>query len=650
MTLRAKHGVVTQRAAKDGVFVNWRWLTTFLVIFCSLLFSFRLYAAIPKHWESASYAYESQDSTLADVLSDFAMAYGLKIAFDGEFSQAANGKFRATSAKAFLARLALEHQFQWFVFDGTLYISANDAQKVERIKVKQLTSGSLKKALTSVGLIDERFGWGEIPSEKVILVSGPKRYVEFVRQLAKGEKSVKENNPMLTFQLRHASVADRTIRYRDRTITIPGVATVLSDVLSRRKTRFSADKETQSAGEQQDSPQTKAAGTQAISQFRTLLNGGSGANQLVTADIRTNQIIIHDDAEQKERYQAIIDTLDVPLKLLEIGAVIVDVNRNQLDDLGINWLFANTTEPIESTSALVVKRLGDFMMRLYALQDKGQVAITASPSVMTQENYPAVIDLNQSVYQTATGERVAQFQKVTAGTSLQVIPRLIQPLEYEPEGTPAIQLVVDIEDGKLLPDRNDDLLIQTSNISTQAVISAGHALVLGGFTIHNYSQRDSQVPYLGDAPWIGELFKRSREGITQTQRLFILIPKVIRPDEPSALPRPRKRLIAEPVANEAITDAFQDLADGLIPAGFKAASTPNVLPCSKLTTHVAWQGAQWLQGKSMKLGIGVVQAGENALDLPVIECEGDGVLAVSFWPPLPLLPHQKGEIFVAMKP
>lgn len=618
------------------------WLAAFFPV------CFSVYAEPPKHWESTSYAYETEHSDLSHILQNFANAFGVRVEFDGQFNQSVSGKYRASSASAFLERLALEHKFQWFVFNGTLYISPREAHSVERVKVKQLSAGVLKKALSAIGLIDSRFGWGELPSEKIVLVSGPKKYVQLVQELAKGKLSAKESNPVLAFPLRYASVADRTIRYRERTITIPGVASVLTDILSSRVSKFKPNKATQAAEEEQDKPQTRAAGLEAIDKFKSLVGGSSGQSK-VAADIRSNQILIHDSVDQRERYQAMIDTLDVPLHLLEISAVIIDVNRSQLQNLGVQWLFADTAEPTPSGSALVVTRLDDFLARIYALESAGDVQVTASPTVMTQENYPAVIDLSQTVHQTATGERVVQFQKVTAGTSLQVIPRLITTDNDYTKTPPDIQLVVDIEDGKLLPDRNENIVVQTSNISTQAVINAGNALVLGGFTMQSRSKQHQKVPYASDLPWVGNLFKQKKWDDSDQQRLFILIPRIVQPDVASALPKPRKRLTAPRVPNQMIVEAFTHLADGYTPAGFKTSETPEVLPCQDLREHLAFEHAQWLSNDEFNVGIALVKGSENPKNLDPSKCEGDGVLAVAFWPPLPLAKHQAGEVFIAIQ-
>lgn len=611
------------------------------VLLCLVLSTTSAKAGIPKHWAKTGYAYETQSNTLALVLKDFARAFGLQVVLTGTFTQPVKGKFRADSATAFLDRLALEHGFQWFVFNGKLHISDVNDHAVERVEVGELTAGALKKALSAVGLLDKRFGWGELPADGVVLVSGPRQYVAFVRSLAKGKHDKRDKSHVLTYKLRYASVADRTIRYRDRSITIPGVASVLSQILSGKR-KPSVETQNNPTEKSNQQTQSRAAGVEAIDKFQSLL-GGSRKSKLVTMDIRNNLILINDTPDKRSRYQNIINKLDTPLQLMEISAVIIDVSRDRLKQLGINWLFADTAETLNHGSALVVKRLGDFLLRLNALQSQGEVQITASPSVMTQENHPAVIDLSQSVFQTATGERVAEFNKVTAGTSLQVIPRTVQNDDGK-----AIQLVVDIEDGKLLPAINDDLVVQTSNISTQAVIKDGHALVLGGFQIQRKERQNSQIPLLADVPYLGALFNNQSQSRSDQQRLFILVPRFISDDHASELPKRRNRLIGEPVANQTIAKAFAQLAKGFIPAGFKVGRAPKgTTLCHKLQETVNFKEGQWFKGETFNLAVGLIKTKTAAVN-PAM-CEGNGVLAVTFWPPLPLKAGQSSEILIAFR-
>lgn len=122
-----------------------------------------------------------------------------------------------------------EYHFQWFVYNDTLYVSPSSEHTSARIEVSSDAVDDLQTALTDVGLLDKRFGWGVLPNEGVVLVRGPAKYVELVRDYSKKveapEKGDKQD--IIVFPLKYASAADRTIRYRDQQLVVAGVASIL---------------------------------------------------------------------------------------------------------------------------------------------------------------------------------------------------------------------------------------------------------------------------------------------------------------------------------------------------------------------------------------------------------------------------------------
>ena len=130
-------------------------------------------AAVPQEWQKTPYAHEANNLSVPDFLGAFAHTVGLQLQIDGALQGVVNGKLRADTLTGLMERLALEHRFQWFVHNNTLYISSLDQQTTSRLEVADDTIADLKQALTRIGLLDERFGWGELPDIGVVLVSGP---------------------------------------------------------------------------------------------------------------------------------------------------------------------------------------------------------------------------------------------------------------------------------------------------------------------------------------------------------------------------------------------------------------------------------------------------------------------------------------------
>ncbi len=144
-----------------------------------------------------------------------------------------------------------------------------------------------------------------------------------------------------------------------------------------------------------------------------------------------------------------IAELDVPRKLVEIDALILDINRTQLKELGVNWGFQNSRFRAgvgnlsgNSISSVSIAQFDRFVADVKTLEERGLATVVSNPSIMTLENQPAVIDFNHTQYIRAIGDRVANILPVTTGTSFQVIPRVIAA-----NGTNQIHLIIDIEDG-----------------------------------------------------------------------------------------------------------------------------------------------------------------------------------------------------------
>uniref|UniRef100_UPI00046483C5 secretin N-terminal domain-containing protein n=1 Tax=Pseudomonas kilonensis TaxID=132476 RepID=UPI00046483C5 len=272
-------------------------------------------AAIPTDWKNTPYAYDAQSTPLTKVLGDFANTFAVQLVIDGTVKGTVDGRMRAESPQAFLDRLGLENRFQWFMYGNTLYVSPLQNQDSTRLEVSADAVPDMKQALTDIGLLDPRFGWGELPDEGVVLVSGPERYVRLVAQFAEVRKTPEEKQEVISFPLRYATAADRNVKYRGETLVIPGVASILKGLLESRSAV--------SGGMQTASPQASFQNMQ-NQQSMTMgnieqlaLNGigrpntsrvPSGANSgaggrgkiRVEADVRNNAVLIYDAPKRRE--------------------------------------------------------------------------------------------------------------------------------------------------------------------------------------------------------------------------------------------------------------------------------------------------------------------------------------------------------------
>lgn len=648
-------------------------------------------AAIPPEWKNTSYAYEAEHKPIRDMLEDFAQTFGVQLQIDGMLEGNVNGKIRANTPQSLLDRLGLEHRFQWFMYNNTLYISALDEQESARIEVSTETVADLKKALTDIGLLDSRFGWGELADDGVVLVSGPRRYIEQIKHFSSQRKAPDEKQSVLSYPLQFASAADRQIDYRGEKLTIPGVASMLRGLLEPRSTG------TSTTTGQRNAPITSPLIQGAVPRLSNPLIGqiltppsnidtfnpvssvspraSVPPNRIrVEADVRNNAVLIYDLPERQVMYRDLIARLDVARKLVEIDAIILDIERTQLQEFGVNWGFQNSRFRAGisnltpgTSSQLSLENRERFYADIRALEARGLASMVSNPSVLTLENQPAVIDFNRTQYLTA-GNEYATILPITVGTSFQVVPRVITS-----RGSHQIHLVVDIEDGNFdesNPERNGPD-VRRGKVSTQAVMAEKRSLVVGGFHVTQNSDKLNKVPLLGDIPLLGKaLFSSTERQNNRRERLFILTPRVIgdQADPSRYLPqedqqqlqatlKPLARRQADhaPIINrEDITFTLANMVTGQVPNGFRSAPMPlglKTLCNTRSLLSLNTDRSQWYAGPQFNVAVVVLRNQFNRnVRIDERECSTSQTLAVSVWPRAWLKPGEEAEVFIAMRP
>lgn len=561
------------------------WCMALLLTFL-LLWGTTLHAAVPAAWKDGGFSINSNGMTVRGVLDEFTRTYGVRLQLSAEGERLVKGRIKADNGVDFLNRLSGSYKFRWFVYNDTLYVVPANDNTSARMQVGENAVQDAKMALVGLGLFDERFGWGELPDEGVVIVSGPRAYVDLARDvlMPAGKKERLRGRQVMLFRLKYASAMDRVINSRGKSETIPGIKTILSNLMLGA---HGGEKVTGPGGFEAGSNKRSRTGkngrgdTREVSQdggsdrFVPLFAapGGDGRNTVMSpgareevgsnndteskhvpprieADPTLNAIMIYDDIAKKDIYESLIAQLDVKPQQVEIEALIVDIDRSRLAEMGVEWGVragaVNTT--VNGTTAqssgtdlplpgatLLISDAARFYARLKAMESNGEARVLATPTVLTLDNVAAVLDLSQSAYVSLIGERVADMSDITAGTMLRVIPRII-----DDGGNTRIRLEVDIEDGSL--NNNNDSSSSSSNrsnnggtistsvtrstINTQAIIDAQQTLMIGGYRAESLIRNRQKVPLLGDLPVVGGLFRSESKSNSTRERLFLITPRI----------------------------------------------------------------------------------------------------------------------------
>ena len=306
-------------------------------------------------------------------------------------------------------------------------------------------------------------------------------------------------------------------------------------------------------------------------------SGGGGTRLLstrgsVVAETRTNQLFVTDIPSKLEEVQALIARIDIASRQVMIEARIVEASDNFGRALGVKLGSSSAnafhvggsqyvsvggnyegvgyqtgqvsgTAPytdtqfvnfpaqagvVSSTSTAATFALSLFSasasrflnLELSALEEDGSGRIISSPRVITADQVQAVVEAGEELpYQQATssGATSVSFQK--AQIRLQVTPQIT------PEGN--VILDVDVNKDSVGRSTSAGFAIDTKHVKTTALVENGGTVVLGGLFQQTENNVTDKIPFLGDIPFLGNLFKSTSKLLTRTELLIFITPRII---------------------------------------------------------------------------------------------------------------------------
>jgi len=477
-------------------------------------------------WVPMPYSYVAEGESLRDVLVNFGANYEVSVVVSDKVNDSVNGQFEHDEPLAFLQQLSSLYNLVWYYDGNVLYVFKNSEVQSRLINLEQTGAAELKQALQRAGIWEPRFGWRPDADNRLVYVSGPPRYLELIEQTAvaleqQSQLRSEKTGPLAIeiFPLKYASATDRSIQYRDTEVAAPGLATILARLLSD-------------------------AGVQMVNGEGNEKGGAVASGQaIVQADPSLNAVIVRDAPERMEMYRKLIAALDKPAARIEVALSIIDINAEDLSQLGVDWRVGIRTG---SNQQVIIKTTGDragieggaalgslvdskgldyLLARVNLLENEGNAQVVSRPTLLTQENTQAVIDHSETYYVKITGERVAEVKPITYGTMLRMTPRVIQMGDR-----PEVSLSLHIEDGNQKPNSSgiDGIpTISRTVVDTIARVGHGQSLLIGGIYRDEMSESLSKVPFLGDIPYLGALFRSKNTQTRRSVRLFIIEPRLI---------------------------------------------------------------------------------------------------------------------------
>ena len=423
--------------------------------------------------------------------------------------------------------------------DGqSVYIYEAAESKSAVISLNTITVARLESFLRRSGLEDKRFPLRN-GGARTLYVSGPPIYVDLVIQAAHYMDTQSADlqlgqQRIGVIQLRNTFVGDRQYEMRDEKVIVPGMAKVIAELLSDEQrgvdTRI-----------QQPSRLTPGLPDIALEEFSSSPTGLDSpqamARDIAAGNIRivaypdTNSLLVKGLPEQVLFIENLVAALDEAKRHVELSLWIVDMQKDDLNQLGVNWQGSLKlgNRMIASLNGGSVSTLDgtSFIAAVSALENADRARVVSRPVVLTQENVPAIFDNNRTFYAPLIGERTVELQHVTYGTLVSVLPRISASAE--------IEMVLNIEDGSEIEnprettDDNTPILptVGRTRISTVARVPPGKSLLVGGFTRDENSSQSKRIPVLGSIPYLGRLFSYRQTRLANTVRVFLIQPKQI---------------------------------------------------------------------------------------------------------------------------
>lgn len=473
-------------------------------------------AAQPIAWRGQPFFVSSRNTPLASVLKDLGANYGLPVVVSPKITDAYAGTLQDTPPGRALAELSRLYQLLPYFDGSSLYVYKADEVGQALLMPAYLSGAELSRLLGQSGLVDgAACRLVPVGGANALQVSGVpiclSRMNALAKQLDEQNMNQEQNKETVAiFPLKYANAADSSYGYRNQTVTVPGVTSVLRDMAQGKATL-------QPAPMSDNKSAMPTADTSGLPTF--------------SADTRQNAVLVRDRKKNMGLYAELIPKLDQRPALVEISVAIIDVNAGNINELGIDWSASaqigggsvqfNTGALASDSFSSLVANSGNFMVRLSALEQSSKAKIVSHPSVVTLDNVQAVLDRSITFYTKLVSEKNAKLESVTAGALMRVTPRII----HEPVGDKVL-LTLNIQDGhqdKPITGSVEALpQVQNAEIATQATLTVGQALLLGGFVQDENIENERKIPLLGDLPLIGSLFRSTTKTERNVVRLFLI--------------------------------------------------------------------------------------------------------------------------------
>ncbi|MBC3376062.1 type IV pilus secretin PilQ family protein [Pseudomonas sp. SWRI92] len=301
----------------------------------------------------------------------------------------------------------------------------------------------------------------------------------------------------------------------------------------------------------------KAADIAKLFQSVTSAEAKADERGTITVDERTNNIIAYQTQDRLDELRRIVAQLDIPVRQVMIEARIVEANVDYDKSLGVRWGGSiqnkgnwnssgvstgdsttigtpgstSTNQPFVdlgasgNTSGIGIAFITDNVLldlELTAMEKTGNGEIVSQPKVVTSDKETAKILKGTEIpYQEASSSGATSVSFKEAALSLEVTPQI----------TPDNRIIMEVKVTKDEPDYlnmvQDVPPIKKNEVNAKVLVNDGETIVIGGVFSNTQSKVVDKVPFLGDVPYLGRLFRRDVVSEKKSELLVFLTPRIM---------------------------------------------------------------------------------------------------------------------------
>ena len=525
-------------------------------------------------WSTRPFSIVANEKPLPDFLRELAASQGTTAVVDPKVTGTISGKFLA-SAQSILSSICATNGLTWYHDGAFLFVEPAGDARTEVLTISGGSGARITDTLNRLRITDGRYPLTLSERDGTLYVSGPRRYVEMVRQAVKlaDQRAVLNNYAEIRmFPLRYAWASDFKASRAGKETTVPGVVSVLRGLHPSRQAGNAAGGSGAelpfrvgpqrmlklSNGETVNAPKVEMGGAAA--------NLGSGMGEEAPfnfsanadlpqfyADARLNAVMVRDLPDRMVAHARLIETMDTRPQLIELELTIMDISTNTLNSLGVDWRLHGARGDLQTgngeagplTFGGVSTRIGpngpttplggvftatighearNFLLtRVSALTQSGDANFIARPKVLTLNNTEAVLENLSELHVRVNGFQDAGLFNITAGTALRITPMLI-----DQGGERGVMMSINIEDADLSKDTVDAIpIVRRRAVSTQALVEEGTSLLIAGYSSEEKTNAVTGVPVLSSLPVLGGLFKFTEKKQVNMERFYLLTPRLV---------------------------------------------------------------------------------------------------------------------------